>query len=132
EADSKHRFPVLESRPTELAGPGVIREFEYLALGVILAVSIISSLAFLLIEFNDSTREGPTHDVMMVAFREYSGDDLLLEPAEFDGLLKSLFDPSEDEVKRLFKNADRNRNGFVDDFEFDLKSDVFIKKLKRH
>ncbi|MBT3224040.1 MAG: peptidyl-prolyl cis-trans isomerase, partial [Proteobacteria bacterium] len=28
EADSKHRFPVLESRPTEAAGPGVNREFR--------------------------------------------------------------------------------------------------------
>ncbi|MBT3222321.1 MAG: hypothetical protein HN348_24880 [Proteobacteria bacterium] len=28
EADSKHRFPVLESRPTEPAGPGVNREFR--------------------------------------------------------------------------------------------------------
>ncbi|MBT3220545.1 MAG: MoaD/ThiS family protein [Proteobacteria bacterium] len=26
EADSKHRFPVLESRPTETGGPGVNRE----------------------------------------------------------------------------------------------------------
>ncbi|MBT3219976.1 MAG: hypothetical protein HN348_12875, partial [Proteobacteria bacterium] len=26
EADSKHRFPVLESRPTELGGPGVNRD----------------------------------------------------------------------------------------------------------
>ncbi|MBT3220065.1 MAG: hypothetical protein HN348_13325 [Proteobacteria bacterium] len=28
EADSKHRFPVLESRPTEPAGPGANREFR--------------------------------------------------------------------------------------------------------
>jgi hypothetical protein len=28
EADSKHRFPVLESRPTETGGPGVNREFR--------------------------------------------------------------------------------------------------------
>jgi glutaconyl-CoA/methylmalonyl-CoA decarboxylase subunit gamma len=27
EADSKHRFPVLESRPTETGGPGVYHEF---------------------------------------------------------------------------------------------------------
>ncbi|MBT3220344.1 MAG: SUMF1/EgtB/PvdO family nonheme iron enzyme [Proteobacteria bacterium] len=29
EADSKHRFPVLESRPTEPGGPGVNHEFRY-------------------------------------------------------------------------------------------------------
>ncbi|MBT3222784.1 MAG: hypothetical protein HN348_27220, partial [Proteobacteria bacterium] len=28
EADSKHRFPVLESRPTEPVGPGANREFR--------------------------------------------------------------------------------------------------------
>ena len=101
-------------------------------MGALAVVALVSSTAFLAMELiNDATDRGPTRDTLMAAFTEFAGDDLLLEHAEFTRLLASFCELTPKEVDQLFTNADKNRNGFVDDYEFDRKTEKFIMRIKQ-